>query len=259
MSHRFKVVLDPGHGGRDPGAVDPVQPAQGDNLHTRECDVTLDVAKRIKQYLAPVMDVVLTRDTDRDFCPPDKPWNQVTDLRERGKIINASGAQCSVSVHCNSLATAPQAHGLEVYYHPTKPQDKGLAKAVLDELIKTTGLTNRGVKTDNLALIRYPKMPSCLVELPFVSNPEEERLLNSPTFRDQCAKAIARGIAAWAGMKLEVVDVPEISKTEQEYGEKALDSLAKKGFVANPETWKQKLGEPVPNWLFFVMLDRVTK
>ena len=107
-NRRFKVILDPGHGGRDPGAVGPTG--------LREKDVTLAVSQRVTFYLSPVADVQLTRDTDRDFSPPNKGFSSDIDIGYRAdKIVNKSGADVCVSIHCNSLSTRPKAHGVETF------------------------------------------------------------------------------------------------------------------------------------------------
>lgn len=191
---RHKVIIDPGHGGRDPGAVNPT-------TKLREKDVTLAVSRRIASHLAPAFDVVLTRADDRDFVPQSKAWNPNDDLYQRGLIINQSGASVSLSVHTNSVAD-PKAHGTEAFIHGSKSQDTAFGQAVLSNFAKATGLHNRGLKTANFALVRYPKMSSCLTELAFISNPQEELLLKDPRWQDLAAQAIAQGIAEYLRVSL---------------------------------------------------------
>ncbi|MDZ4042898.1 MAG: N-acetylmuramoyl-L-alanine amidase [Eubacteriales bacterium] len=191
---RHKVVIDPGHGGRDPGAVNPT-------TKLREKDVTLAVSRRIASHLVPAFDVVLTRSDDRDFVPQNKAWNANDDLYQRGQIINQSGASVSLSVHINSAA-GPKAHGTEAFIHGSKPQDTAFGQSVLSNLVKVIGLHNRGLKTANFALVRYPKMASLLVELAFISNSKEEQLLKDPRWQDLAAQGIAQGIAEYLRVPL---------------------------------------------------------
>ena len=191
-NRRFKVILDPGHGGRDPGAVGPTG--------LKEKDVTLAVCKRVAFYLSPVADVQLTRDIDQDFGPAAR-FDSSIDIGYRARgIVNQSGANVCVSIHCNSLSTRPKAHGVETFHHIDKPQDLPLARAIQNRLVVATGRADRGVKTGTFGMIRIPTMPSCLPELPFISNPQEEVLLRDPAFQDKCARAIAEGILNFLGI-----------------------------------------------------------
>ena len=195
-NRRFKVVLDSGHGGRDPGAVGPTG--------LKEKDVTLAVARRAASLLAPLVDVQLTRDTDTDFAPKDQPYSVNMDIGHRAReIVNKSGANVCVSIHCNSLSTRPEAHGVETWYHEgtaVSVRNKALAAAVQRKIAEYTGRANRGVKVGTFGMIRIPIMPSALVEMPFISNPQEEVLLRDPAFQDKCARAIAEGILNFLGI-----------------------------------------------------------
>ncbi|MEW6045018.1 MAG: N-acetylmuramoyl-L-alanine amidase [Bacillota bacterium] len=177
---RFKVVIDPGHGGSDPGAIGPTG--------LREADVTLAVARRVAEIIAPHYAVRLTRTDDRGLGA-----TPALDLHARAEIANRLDADAYVSIHCNA-ATTPAAHGVETYSLTTGGTGERLAKAIQAEMLAATGLTDRGVKTANFAVLRLTKMPAALVEMAFISNPAEEALLRDASFREKCAQAIARGI-----------------------------------------------------------------
>lgn len=194
------VILDAGHGGRDPGAVGPAG--------MREKDVTLAVCLEAGRILAPVADVRYTRTDDRDFGPAGR-FDASVCIGARGRIVNASGARVCVSVHCNSSVNRT-AHGVETFRHQNKPGDQRLAVCVQKRLVAATGRVDRGVKTANFGMIRIPTMPAALVELPFISNPDEERLLRDPGFQARCARAIAEGIAEFLELEAGLLEKVKI-------------------------------------------------
>lgn len=180
---QYKVCLDPGHGGKDPGAVGP--------KGLKEANVNLAVALKVAEKLRKAgIDVRLTRATD-----------VFMDLQPRCDISNTWGADYFVSIHCNAAGT-PQAYGTETYCYKFGGKGEVLAKAMQAELIAATGRANRGVKEANFYVLRKTNMPAVLTELAFVSNPEEERLLGSSGFQEKCATAIARGIGKVIGIKV---------------------------------------------------------
>ena len=204
-NRRFKVVLDPGHGGHDPGAVGPTG--------LKEKDVTLAVARRAASLLAPLVDVKLTRDTDRDFSPVGKPFSSDIDIGHRARqLVNKSGADVCVSIHCNSFASGSGANGVETWYNNSQSQT--LAAAIQQRLVVHTGRRDRGVKTGTFGMIRIPTMPSCLPELPFISNPQEEVLLRDPAFQDKCARAIVDGVLEFLGVTGRLQQTPQTPPPE---------------------------------------------
>lgn len=247
---QFKIGLDAGHGGRDPGAVGPTR--------LYEKFVTLDITMRVGAILSPHANIVYTRTMDTDLAPKNAPFSVNACINGRIKVINNAMPNICVSIHTNSLSTKPEAHGLETWIHAGTSRTASsisLAKSIQSRLVKATGLADRGIKEGTFGMIRFPVMTNCLVELPFISNLKEEALMRDSVFRVVCARAIAEGIASHLGME---VGSLAISKAEREYGESAVKSLNKKGLVNNPEVWISKMGESVPNWLFFVMLDRIS-
>lgn len=186
----MKICIDPGHGQHDPGAVGI------GGLY--EKDVTLSMSKKIGQILQDSgFDVVYTRTNDQTGFP----LNQTDNLRRRVHIANNAQANLFISVHCNS-ASKSTAHGTETFVLSKGGQAERLADCIQAELIEATGLVNRGVKEANFLVLRETAMPAILVELAFISNPSEERLLRDPAWQDKAAMAIAQGIAKHTGRKL---------------------------------------------------------
>jgi N-acetylmuramoyl-L-alanine amidase len=184
------LCLDPGHGGYDPGAVGPTG--------LKEKDVTLAVALKVGSYLSGAgVGVIFTRNSDQVPWPAD--INK--DLAARCEIANRAGADLFVSIHCNS-AVNPDAHGTETYSFRNTGRAADAARMIQTRLVETLGLRDRGTKTANYYVLRHTIMPAVLTELAFISNPQEERLLAQPDFRDRAAQAIAGAVAEYFGIQM---------------------------------------------------------
>lgn len=167
-----KIVVDAGHGGHDAGAV---------GARSREKDHALDISKRVYNKLQAMgATASMTRNNDSFIS-----------LQGRVEFAHRQNADIFVSVHINSFKSTTS--GTETYYY--NGQSRALANEVHKELIKATGLPNRGVRSARFYVIRRTRMPSILTETAFISNPNEERKLMDPKFRERVATAMARGIA----------------------------------------------------------------
>lgn len=180
------IVIDPGHGGSDPGSY------RGDAV---EKTITLDISKRLRDILtARGWQVMMTRNDDRDvFAPNDSAHDE---LQARDDVGNHNGARVFVSVHVNAFMNAGP-HGATVFYY--KPSDLALAQAVDKRIASELSLKNDGVVKDKLYVVHHANMPATLIETAFVSNPDDRALLQSPQWRQQMAQAIADGIQDYAG------------------------------------------------------------
>jgi len=168
-----KIVLDPGHGGRDNGASGEV---------LREKDVNLDVAKRAAQLLrAYGADARMTRAEDR-----------YVGLFRRAELANRAGADMFVSVHCNAMPRRNQGFGTETFYY--SPPSKCLGYIMQNCLVRALRRADRGLKRARFVVIRETRMPSVLVELAFLNHDEEEALLQQDRTRQQAAAAITEGL-----------------------------------------------------------------
>lgn len=182
------VVIDAGHGGSDSGAVGPTGVA--------EKTVTLAVAKKVQAILQNSgARVVMTRTKDVDVYGPNSTAAQ--ELQARCNVANFDpSAEIFVSIHCNSFSN-PAANGMETYHYAGSRQGKRLAALLNEELDKELGIFNRGVKTANFYVIKHTNMPSSLIELAFISNYREERLLSSGSQQQKLAMAVARAISRY--------------------------------------------------------------
>jgi len=192
------VVLDPGHGGKDPGTT-------GKN-GSMEKVLVLDIARRVRAHLAAAgVRVVLTRDRDRFW-----------ELKDRTYLAAKAKGDVFVSIHVNS-AGSRSAQGVETYVmpaenypstsdsrlnrkHPAKVNNRFnhsntiLGSQIHKSIVGITRATDRGMKHARFVVLRNSAMPAALIECGFVSNPQEEKRLNTPSYRETLAQGIAQGI-----------------------------------------------------------------
>jgi len=179
------IVLDPGHGGSDSGAVGP------DGI--MEKDVTLAVTKKVKRILeASGANVVMTREDDRDVYGTDATDRQ--ELQARVDVgARTPGMKIFVSIHANSFSN-PQAHGTATYYYPKNDYDALLAQDIQHGVIEKIGLLDRGTPEANFYVMKHSNVPAVLLEMAFISNYNEESLLVSEDFQNNIALGICKGI-----------------------------------------------------------------
>jgi len=170
------VVIDPGHGGGDPGAV-----GIGG---IRESEITLDISRQVVALLKQQgVEAVLTRSRDEEI-----------DLEPRVQFAERANADVFVSIHANSFdASRTDVSGIETYYY-SGGSGQALAKLVQNSLLQELGARDRGVKSANFYVIKYTSMPAILVETGFVTGSEDAARFRTAAGRSRIAKAIARGI-----------------------------------------------------------------
>ena len=180
------IVIDPGHGGSDTGAIGV------DGL--REKDITLLVAKRVQELLlASGANVAMTREDDCDVYGVNATDAQ--ELQARVDVGEATEkAEIFLSIHCNAF-TKSAANGTETFYYPKSARDMALAKALQDGMLDHSGLRNRGVKEARFYVLHHSSMPAALVELAFITNPKEKKLLADENFQQEMALGICEGLA----------------------------------------------------------------
>jgi N-acetylmuramoyl-L-alanine amidase len=179
---RFRVVIDPGHGGPDPGAV-----GIGG---LRETDVVLDVGLQVARLLqARGVQVVLTRTSEVDV-----------DLPPRVALANSSGADVFVSLHANALSMdRPDVNGIETFFF-AGGRSQSLAEAIQQQLMAVSpGTPDRGARPGRFFVIRRTVMPSALAEMGFVTGEIDAPRLADPAYRRRLAQAVAAGILTYLG------------------------------------------------------------
>lgn len=167
------VVLDPGHGGHDSGAV---------GYGLKEKDIVLDLALMIGPILEKQgIKVIYTRTTDVFIT-----------LAERANIANRANADLFISLHANA-GGGVTANGVEIFSHPTSKKGMELSKDILSEILTANIFkVNRGNKTANFAVLRRTKMAAALTETGFVDHKGDAEILR--TKRKEIALSIAKGI-----------------------------------------------------------------
>jgi N-acetylmuramoyl-L-alanine amidase len=208
-----KIIIDPGHGGFDSGALG--------HHGGKEKDACLDIGVRLRELLRsrlPGVKVLMTRDHD-----------VFVELKERTRFANRQDADLFVSIHANSSPNS-SSHGTQVFFYDSQSSNKDaevlarsenedanyldimltdlsktavrdqsidLAMKVEAELVKRLGLKGRHLQYAPFYVLAKTKMPAILVETAFISNAQEERLLGTSAWRDQMAKAIGTGVMAY--------------------------------------------------------------
>lgn len=171
----MKIFIDPGHGGQNPGAI-----GIGG---LEEAEVNLDVALRLGEILA-------SQGYDIEYS---HTGDETLGLSERASRANSWGADYFISIHCNSNPD-PSIGGTETFYYRAGTTAQRFAETVNNALVAEINLRNIGTFARNLAVLRLTRMPAILVELAFVTNPEEAALMETSAFRQSCAVGLANGI-----------------------------------------------------------------
>lgn len=173
QDERKRVTIDPGHGGTDPGGIG----AHG----TEEKDVTLSLALKLQKLMRDSgMEVQMTRTDDMQI-----------QLRPRVAMGDDFDSDVFISIHTNAIGN-PKINGIETYYFT--PQSLPLARAVHRQLVAKLGRPDRGIRRNNFVVVKYNKMPACLVEIGYLTNPTEEKLLKSAEYQQKAAEAILAGV-----------------------------------------------------------------
>jgi N-acetylmuramoyl-L-alanine amidase len=189
------IVVDAGHGGAETGAVGPAG--------TLEKNVNLAVALKLQPLLeAAGARVIMTRTADTQVLPPDQAGVATSeqervqlDLAARSALANRSGADLYISIHANG--GPPGDGGTEVFWavnNLNAASSRHLADLAQEELLSALGLVDRGAKQRPFNVIRMSEAPAVLVELGFMTNAREERLLASAEGQDAAARALLRAI-----------------------------------------------------------------
>ncbi len=178
------IVIDPGHGGSDSGAVGANQ--------SQEKNLTMAIADRLRLLLEKAgTKVIMTRKNDRDVFGPNA--SAVDELKARATIANVNKADVFVSIHIDAF-TNRVAGGTSTYYYQKTPYDAMLARSIQSFTAPAGGLQDRGARPANYYVIKRTNMPAVLTEIAFISNPAEEQLLNKPDFQQKMAQGIYDGL-----------------------------------------------------------------
>ncbi len=187
------IVVDPGHGGIDPGAI-----GVGGTL---EKDTVLDISHKVKDLLSKAgAVVVMTRETDKDLSDPGNrvAFRKRQDLSRRVELAHRSKADIYLGIHVNSIPS-PRWRGAQTFYQRGQEDAKKLAECIQTEMRRVLKNTNREIKAADYFVNRNTRMTSVIIEVGFVSNSEEEKLLNDQAYQHKIAWAIYAGVAKYLG------------------------------------------------------------
>ena len=178
------ITLDPGHGGSDPGAIG----ASG----LKEKQITLEISLRVKELLEKEgAKVYMTRTTDKDVYGPNA--SDRAELQARVNVAEKYNSDLFISLHINSSVNK-SVGGFSSYYYPKTDNDLKIAKAIQDKFAKNFGVDNLGVRQANFYVVKRCSMPATLLEMCFISNPKEEKLMKSRWFQKKTARLIVEGV-----------------------------------------------------------------
>jgi N-acetylmuramoyl-L-alanine amidase len=168
------VVIDPGHGGWEPGAG---------NGKFNEKDIVLDISLEIEKLLK-------EKNIDYYMIRTDDTY---VSLEDRAKIANDKKSKLFISIHNNSFTDRAQS-GILTTYNPYSPIGEEIAK-IMQSRIKDLGMRDRDIMPrPNLYVLRHTEMPSLLLEIGFISNKKDLKLLTDTKFQQKCAQQIVLGI-----------------------------------------------------------------
>ena len=187
----YLVVIDPGHGGVDPGML-------GVN-DTVEKEINLSIAYILKEKLEEQgIEVVLTRTTDDGLYAESDSNKKIADMKKRCEIITDSNADIVVSIHQNSFSDS-RVNGAQVFYYKHSAEGQKLAKCIQDSMRAMLDETNdRKIKAnDSYYMLIHTPYPTVIVECGFITNYDEAALLVTEEYQRNVADAIAAGIMSY--------------------------------------------------------------
>ncbi|RKO66812.1 N-acetylmuramoyl-L-alanine amidase family protein [Desulfofundulus salinus] len=183
------IVIDPGHGGDDPGTV---------GCHgIVEKDVAMEISRRVADVFRRTgARVVLTRDGDRETAGPGESGGErieAHDLARRVELANKCGAHLFLSIHLNHFSE-PDEYGAQVFYQTGSQESRKLAEAIQAELNKNLVDSGRQALAGDFYVCRNSRMPAVIVEVGFLSHERESRQLTDPAYQERAARAILQGV-----------------------------------------------------------------
>lgn len=189
----YTIVIDAGHGGRDGGAI-------GKNTEVTESELNLMYAKKLQSLCEDYgIGVVMTRSDMNGLYDESATNKKKSEMERRKSIINGSGADIMISLHMNAFPL-PSSNGAYVFYAKGSEQGLNLAKSVQTSLCQSFDNARQYVSVGDYFVLNYSTMPSVLVECGFLSNPQEEKNLQSNEYCEKFCYSLLAGILAYFEM-----------------------------------------------------------
>lgn len=179
------IYVDPGHGGLDPGAV---------YKDIYESDINLQISEVLSTTLGEMGAIVyMTRYGDYDLGVINALNRKRSDLSRRGNIINRSNCDLYISIHLNAVSS-PVWYGAQVFYDDVHEENERLAKIMQEELARYLKTKRKYKKINDMYLHKRIQHPGILIEVGFLSNPNERYLLRQKYYQQKVSRAIASGV-----------------------------------------------------------------
>lgn len=188
------VVLDAGHGGEDGGCV-------GTSTGIKESDLNLIYTQKVGALLTAMgVKVVYTRTTNQALYPITSKDKKLDDMKKREEIVKKANPQAVVSIHMNKFPSKTSS-GAQVFYNDKSKNGEVLAKSIKEELVKNIDNARDLHLAGDYYMVNCASAPSVIVECGFLSNPEEEILLQNEEYQDKLSYTIFLGIVKYLNIK----------------------------------------------------------
>ena len=186
------ITIDPGHGGSDSGAIGPTG--------VMEKSVTLRVSLELRKILEKEGAIAhMTRTKDTEVSSKKARATDIEELQARCDVANKVKSDIFLSIHMDSFTNRSAKGTTGYYYAKGSRRSRDLADKIRANLVDQLGTPSRGTQTCNFYVVKHTDMPATLIEIAFLSNPEEEKLMDSKEGIQKAAVAIADGIADYFG------------------------------------------------------------
>ncbi len=193
-SRNYTVVIDPGHGGADPGSI-------GYKTKVKEAELNLKLSKMLQKKLEDAgINIVMTRETEAALADGSGKSFKKRDMELRKELIKQVRPNMVISLHMNSY-TKHNLRGAQVFYDKTSDISKQIADSIQEEFIKGLIRGNKCTSPGDYFMLKCTSAPSVIVECGFLSNEEEEKLLLDETYQDKIVNCIYLGIVKFLQIK----------------------------------------------------------
>ena len=193
-SRNYTVVIDPGHGGTDPGSI-------GYKTKVHEDELNLKMSKLLKNKLEDAgINVVMTRETDASLADGAGKAFKKRDMELRKEIIKKVRPNMVISLHQNSY-TNHKLRGAQVFYDKTSDTSKQIAEYIQKQFLKNLEHSNKTTSPGDYFMLKCTTAPSVIVECGFLSNEEDEKLLLTDAYQEKIINCIYLGIVEFLQIK----------------------------------------------------------
>ncbi len=193
-SRNYTVVIDPGHGGTDPGSI-------GYKTKVHEDELNLKMSKLLKNKLEDAgINVVMTRETDASLADGAGKAFKKRDMELRKELIKKVRPNMVISLHQNSY-TNHKLRGAQVFYDKTSDTSKQIAEYIQKQFLKNLEHSNKTTSPGDYFMLKCTTAPSVIVECGFLSNEEDEKLLLTDAYQEKIINCIYLGIVEFLQIK----------------------------------------------------------